>query len=100
MDRFVRYKALQKLWVSVKRLLGGHLGQQRQDARLRYRYLQIQGGVRQTYDGVVRTTGDPDTMGPLGKGADRAAAQQVFERQRQAAKQWVEQQQRRGRMGR
>jgi hypothetical protein len=100
MNRFGRYKALRRLWTAARRALSQVLGPRQLDMRLRSQHgLREQFLVRQTLDGVIRTTGDPDSVVRPQRDADRELAWQAEQRQR-AGRQWYEaQRQQRARGG-
>jgi hypothetical protein len=106
MDRFSRFKILQALWTRARSLLAWLNVPHHRDAQARaYRWSQIQVAERQTRDGIVRSTGDPDSY-VRPQGQDQAAraqqSQEASQRaQWEAQRQWQEAgqraQQRRGR---
>jgi hypothetical protein len=99
MDRFTRFKLLRALWARARALLAWlHVPQQQQ---LRYRaqyWQQIQVAERHIRDGIVRSSGDPDSyVRPLDRSpgqaqtAERGGQQaQAWQAQWEAQRQWFE----------
>ena len=107
MDRFSRFKLLRALWARARALLAWLHVPQQQQLRARMQYWQhVNSAERQLRDGIVRSTGDPDSSGrpqpPERQGAERQAwpvwhAQHETRRQlSEAQRLWVEQQHRNG----
>ena len=89
MDRFVRFKLLRALWARARALLAWlHVPQQQQ---LRYRaqyWQQVQVAERNIRDGIVRSTGDPDSsVRPQGT---EQGGSQAWQAQWEAQRQWFE----------
>jgi hypothetical protein len=62
-DRFTRFKILRALWARAKNLLAWLHGPRERDQRLRAQYWQqVNVAQRQLRDGVIRGTGDPDSV--------------------------------------
>ena len=88
MDRFVRFKLLRALWARARALLAWlHVPQQQQ---LRYRaqyWQQVQVAERNIRDGIVRSTGDPDSyVRPQGT---EQGGSQAWQAQWEAQRQWL-----------
>ena len=81
MDRFVRFKLLRALWARARALLAWlHVPQQQQLRHRAQYWQQIQVAERHIRDGIVRSSGDPDSyVRPL----DRSPGQAQWEAQRQ-----------------
>jgi hypothetical protein len=62
MDRFVRFKLLRAFWARARALLAWLHVPQQQQLRYRAQYWQhVQVAERNIRDGIVRSTGDPDS---------------------------------------
>ena len=94
MDRFTRFKLLRALWARARSLLAWLGGPHEREARLRaQRWQQIQVAERQTRDGMVRSTGDPDSdVRPQGPG-QVPPPEQAWRAQWEAQRRWFEHQQ-------
>ena len=104
MDRFTRFKLLRVLWARAKNLLAWLHGPRERDARLRaQRWHQINSAQRYTRDGMIRGTGDPDSVVRPQNTDSHAANDYAWRAQWEAQRHWYEaqqraqQQQRRGR---
>ena len=91
MDRFVRFRMLRALWARARALLAWLHGPQNQHLRLRMqRWQQAQVAERQIMDGVVRSTGDPDSAVRPQASAYHDAPVQAWQWQREGVRQWQE----------
>ena len=101
MDRFVRFKLLRALWARARALLAWLHGPQQHQLRYRAQYWQqVNIAERQIRDGIVRSTGDPDSsVRPLDLSPGQAqtperqdALRQAGQAQWEAQRQWYAQQ--------
>jgi hypothetical protein len=95
MDRFTRFKILRAFWARARTLLAWLAGPHAREAQIRaHRWQQIQVAERQTRDGMVRSTGDPDSdVRPQGPG-QVPQPEQAWRAQWEAQRRWFEAQQR------
>ena len=99
MDRFTRFKILRALWARARSLLAWLHVPQHQQQRYRAQYWQqVNIAERQLRDGIVRSTGDPDSyvrpQPPARQEPDRQAGRAQWEAQRAAYEIQQRQQQR------
>jgi hypothetical protein len=104
-DRFTRFKILRALWARARTLMARLAGPQAYEARHRaFRWQQIQVIERQTRDGIVRATGDPDSAPrpqPVGQpDAQQQALHEARRRFEDAHRHWVEHHYRNGQQSR
>lgn len=96
MNRFVRYKALQLLWIRAKTLFAYLNGPRERELRYRAQY-QAQQAARYILDGVVRGSGDPDSAVRPQDADRREQASRVYHTQRDMQRRWTEGQRQQGR---
>jgi len=91
MDRFVRFKLLRALWARARALLAWFHVPQQQQLRHRAQYWQqIQVAERQIRDGIVRSTGDPDSSVRPQATEPGGQQTQAWQAQWEAQRQWYE----------
>jgi hypothetical protein len=95
MNRFFRYKILQIMWTRAKRLFADLNGPRERELRHRA-FFQTQTQARQIMDGVVRGSGDPDSVVRPQESERREQAARVSQAQQEMQRRWAEGQRQQG----
>jgi hypothetical protein len=98
MQRFARYKILQTMWYRARTLLTWLQVPRHQEQRARaHRWQQVQVAERQLMDGVVRSSGDPDSAMRPHEDGRREQAARAYHAHRDIQRRWAEGQRQQGR---
>ena len=94
-DRFTRFHILRALWARAKTLMAWLGAPHEREARLRaWHWQTIQVAERHTSDGIVRSTGDPDSYPRLVAPPQHHTPEPPWQAQWEAQKRFYEDRQR------